>query len=118
MCEISHVVNRESAIFHTKAIFPSGVECASRNRGNRMNKYLVGFMGFAIVAVPALAQRSVHVRGYETKSGTHVEPSMRTAPNSTRTDNWSAKGNVNPYNGKVGTVDPYAPKPAPKPRGY
>lgn len=50
----------------------------------------------------------VHVSGHVTKAGTYVAPSYRTAPNQTKTDNWSSKPNVNPYNGKAGTKDPYA----------
>lgn len=48
-------------------------------------------------------------RGYVKKNGTYVAPHFQTAPNSTRLDNWSSKPNVNPYTGKVGTKDPYAP---------
>ena len=43
------------------------------------------------------------VRGYVTKGGTYVAPHYRTNPNSYRLDNWSTKGNVNPYTGKLGT---------------
>ena len=43
------------------------------------------------------------VRGYTTKSGTYVAPHHQTNPNGTRLDNWSTKGNVNPYTGKMGT---------------
>lgn len=52
---------------------------------------------------------NVHVRGHVTRSGNYVAPSYRTAPNKTKTDNWSSKPNINPYNGKKGTKDPYAP---------
>lgn len=48
----------------------------------------------------------VHVRGYYRKNGTYVQPHYRTRPNYTKSDNWSTKGNVNPYTGKAGTVDP------------
>lgn len=73
----------------------------------------------ALVATPAVAQRSTSVRGHVTKNGTYVMPHVRTTPNETRTDNWSSRPNTNPYTGKVGTVDPYAPKPLPTyPRGY
>jgi len=51
--------------------------------------------------------KGVHVRGYTTKRGTYVMPSMRTSPNRTRTDNWSSRPNVNPYTGRRGTKDPY-----------
>lgn len=43
------------------------------------------------------------VSGYTTKSGIYVAPSHATNPNSTKTDNYTQKGNVNPYTGKEGT---------------
>jgi hypothetical protein len=55
--------------------------------------------------------KGVRVRGYTTRRGTYVMPAMRTSPNRTRTDNWSSRPNVNPYTGRVGTRNPYAPKP-------
>lgn len=58
----------------------------------------------SMMAVSATAQ--VHVRGYVTKNGTYVEPHERTAPNSTTLDNYSTKGNINPYTGQEGTKDP------------
>ena len=39
--------------------------------------------------------------------GTYVNGHMRSNPNDTKLDNWSTKGNVNPYTGAVGTKDPY-----------
>jgi hypothetical protein len=49
---------------------------------------------------PSFAQ--VSVRGYFRKNGTYVAPHQRTRPNSTVTDNYSYKDNVNPHTGKVG----------------
>lgn len=49
------------------------------------------------------------VKGYVRKDGTYVAPSHATNPNSSKIDNWSTRGNVNPYSGKMGTRDPYAP---------
>ena len=49
---------------------------------------------------------SVRVRGYKKRNGTYVKPHYRTAPNATKSDNWSTKGNVNPYTGKPGTKNP------------
>ncbi|MBS1972314.1 MAG: hypothetical protein JSU04_18555 [Bdellovibrionales bacterium] len=49
--------------------------------------------------------RSVHVNGYTKKDGTYVAPHERSAPNNTKLDNWSHKGNVNPYTGEVGTKE-------------
>jgi hypothetical protein len=58
----------------------------------------------SILAVSATAQ--VHVRGYVKKDGTYVAPHERTAPNQTTLDNYSTKGNINPYTGQEGTKDP------------
>lgn len=49
---------------------------------------------------------TVHVKGYTTKSGNYVAPHTRSAPNQTQRDNYSTKGNTNPYTGKKGTRDP------------
>ena len=72
----------------------------------------------ASIILLALASTSVlaqsHMKGgYVKKDGTYVAPSAATNPNETKLDNYSTKGNVNPYTGKAGTVDPYkveAPK--------
>ena len=45
-----------------------------------------------------------HVRGYtRKKSGKYVQSHYRTTPNNTKYDNYSHKGNLNPYTGKHGT---------------
>lgn len=54
-----------------------------------------------IFEVTAFAQ--VSVKGYYRKNGTYVKPHQRTRPNNTITDNYSYKGNVNPFTGVVGT---------------
>ena len=47
---------------------------------------------------------SVSVRGYVTKNGTYVAPHYRSAPDGNFYNNWSTKGNVNPYTGEAGTL--------------
>ncbi|RDK04598.1 hypothetical protein [Paraburkholderia lacunae] len=47
-----------------------------------------------------------YVSGYTRSNGTYVSGHHQTNPNGTKYDNWSSKGNVNPYTGKKGTVDP------------
>lgn len=54
----------------------------------------------------ALAQKPVHVKATTTKTGEYRQAHERTAPNKTQTDNYSAKGNTNPYTGKAGTRTP------------
>jgi hypothetical protein len=43
------------------------------------------------------------VQSYTTQSGTYVPPHQQTNPNTTQTDNYGTRGNVNPYTGAVGT---------------
>ncbi|RYZ69114.1 MAG: hypothetical protein EOP09_08285 [Proteobacteria bacterium] len=46
---------------------------------------------------------TTHVRSYKRSNGSTVQSHERTRANLTRSDNWSTKGNVNPYTGKIGT---------------
>jgi len=64
----------------------------------------------ALVAVSAFADE--YVQGYYRKNGTYVEGHHRTAPDGNPFNNYSTQGNVNPYTGQPGTVNPYlAPQP-------
>jgi len=63
----------------------------------------------AFVASTVLAA-STSVTGYTKKDGTYVERHKRTQADSSKLNNWSTKGNTNPYTGKKGSGDPYAPK--------
>ena len=60
------------------------------------------------LAATADAQSSVYVRPHYRSNGSYVEGHYRTAPDSSRLNNWSTEGNTNPYTGKQGTVDPYS----------
>jgi hypothetical protein len=46
------------------------------------------------------------VSPYTTSQGTYVQPHMQTYPNNTQFDNYSTRGNVNPYTGAIGTRTP------------
>jgi hypothetical protein len=46
---------------------------------------------------------SVHVQGHTTKDGKYVPPHERSKPDGNFSNNWSTKGNVNPFTGKEGT---------------
>lgn len=58
----------------------------------------------AFFAISAFAD--VSVKGYYRNDGTYVQPHHRSSPNSNTNDNWSTKGNTNPYTGEKGTRDP------------
>lgn len=53
-----------------------------------------------LLASPALADE--YVQGHFRKDGTYVEPHYRTESNNTKFDNYSTKGNRNPYTGEKG----------------
>ena len=72
-----------------------------------MLKKILVFIIALTLAAPVAFAASTSVKGYRKKDGTYVQPHKRTAPNSRKSDNWSTKGNTNPYTGKDGTVDPY-----------
>jgi hypothetical protein len=46
------------------------------------------------------------VFGYTTSRGTYVAPAYASNPNAMQRDNYTARGNVNPYTGAVGTRAP------------
>lgn len=60
-----------------------------------------------LLAFSSAAKTDNYVRGHTRSDGTYVQPHYRTNPNSSAYDNYSTKGNVNPYTGEQGTVDPY-----------
>lgn len=64
-----------------------------------MKEYLL-LIAF-IVVTPCFADTYVH--GYYTKNGTYVEPHYRSDNNGSAYDNWSTRGNQNPYTGQYGT---------------
>ena len=72
-----------------------------------MRAAVLAFLICALLGAQAtLEAGQTRVRGYTTKRGTYVESHQRTTPNRSKMDNWSTKGNVNPYTGKKGTRNP------------
>jgi hypothetical protein len=67
-----------------------------------MKKIFLSLM-ILFVALALNAQQYTYVSGYTKSNGTYVEGHYRTLPNSTRDDNWSTIGNVNPFTGIAGT---------------
>ncbi len=74
-----------------------------------MKILLVFLLLFSLASLPLEARTKhgsghpVQVKGYTKKNGTYVHSYRRTAPNRTKQDNWSHKGNVNPDTGRAGT---------------
>ena len=72
-------------------------------KGVAMRKVLFALVAVCLISPASAAQ--VRVKGYVKKDGTYVAPHYRSNPNGTTLDNYSTKGNTNPYTGKVGTRD-------------
>lgn len=79
-----------------------------------MKKFLSILIAATALATPAWAKSggssrssgsSHSVSGYVKKNGTYVNHHRATNADKTRTNNWSHKGNVNPYTGKEGNKD-------------
>ena len=65
-------------------------------------------IGAFSLSVNTAEARTVRVKSYyKPSTGRYVMPSYRTSPNRSRLDNWSTKGNYNPYTGKSGTRSYY-----------
>ena len=74
-----------------------------------MKRFITLILAILISVIGVFGQtnsKHVKVKGYYRKDGTYVQPHYRTAPNSTNRDNFSTKGNVNPYTGKAGYITP------------
>ena len=69
-------------------------------------KMLITTIVLVGISVPIYSANNHPVRGYTKKNGTYVQPHYRSSPNGTVLDNYSTKGNINPYTGKEGTVNP------------
>jgi hypothetical protein len=71
-------------------------------------KYILALLILVGGSVAFSADAAIRVRGYyKPSTGSYVMPSYRTPPNKTKFDNYSAKGNYNPYTGKKGYSNPY-----------
>jgi hypothetical protein len=69
-----------------------------------MKRFLSLFVGLSILFSTfgfAVADARVSVSGYYRKSGTYVAPHYRSDPDTSFSNNWSTKGNYNPYTGKA-----------------
>jgi len=67
--------------------------------------FLVLIIGLLFAVPASKAEAYSRVRGYYKRSGTYVMPHYRSNSNSYKWDNYSAKGNYNPWNGKKGGVN-------------
>ena len=64
--------------------------------------YLLTLCLVGLAMLKSAEARNVRVKGYTTRIGHYRQPHLRTTPNHFKFDNWSSKGNFNPYTGKKG----------------
>lgn len=72
-----------------------------------LNKFIVGVLAVIVLLVSSTSQvdaASRYQRGYFKSTGKFVQPHYKTQPNSYKFDNYSSKGNTNPFTGKRGNV--------------
>lgn len=75
-----------------------------------MKKIIIFILSLALIfgMFNFVDARTTRVRGYvKPSTGRYVAPHYRTSPNRTKFDNFSTKGNYNPYTGKKGKVNPW-----------
>lgn len=75
-----------------------------------MKKLLI-ILGLLIWGSPVLADQWVSGHWRDTNNDgvkdTYVMPYWRSTPDGNPFNNWSTKGNINPYTGQKGYIDPY-----------
>ena len=86
--------------------FPEFLHRIAADGGSAMKKAVLALV-ISMLCATANASGPVYVRGHVTKSGTYVAPHYRSSPNKSSFDNYSTKGNYNPYTGKSGTQNAY-----------
>ncbi len=74
-----------------------------------MKRALFAAIGLSLASIVGSASAQDYVNGHYRADGTYVNGHYRTGSNSTKLDNYSTRGNTNPYTGQAGTVDPYKP---------
>lgn len=68
---------------------------------------IIASLLFIVPVISTQAYAVTRVKGYTKNSGTYVAPHFKQSPNKTKFDNFSTKGNINPFTGKKGTVNPF-----------
>lgn len=69
----------------------------------KTSKFLLTAVALLLWGLTMNAQQAQYQRGYTKSNGTYVQSHYKTSPNGTNTDNYSTKGNTNPYTGTKGT---------------
>jgi hypothetical protein len=105
-------VSRNLTSPRTRQKLLRSIEFAILSTSTALREIMRGLLAALLLSILTLfgsfdnadAGSTVSVRGYTTSRGTYVAPHYRTSPNSSRIDNWSTRGNVNPFTGKSGIM--------------
>lgn len=73
-----------------------------------LSVFLVSLIIMILGVFSVVEAKTIRVKPYYKPSiGRYVQPHYKTSPNKTRFDNYSTKGNYNPFTGKKGYVSPF-----------
>ena len=76
-----------------------------------MRKFVTIFIGVLLIAgsfAISTEAKTIKIKSYYKPSiGKYINSYYKTSPNKTKLDNWSTKGNSNPFTGKKGYAKPY-----------
>lgn len=67
---------------------------------------LRAFLFLPLMVIAFASDADEYVNSYTRRDGTYVEGHMRSSPNGSAYDNYSTRGNTNPYTGERGSRDP------------
>lgn len=62
---------------------------------------------FLLALCAGFAHADTYVQGHTRKDGAYVQGHYRSDNDGNKFNNYSTQGNVNPYTGQAGTVNPY-----------
>jgi hypothetical protein len=79
-----------------------------------MNKQLLAAAALVAGLGSGVAVADTYVNPYSRSDGTYVQGHMRSDADGDRSNNWSTRGNTNPYTGQAGTRDPYSSYGSPR----
>jgi hypothetical protein len=92
---------------HSSGGHSSGYSSSSHSSSSHTNSGYSSSHSSSVSPGTGAKSQSTQVHGYTRKNGTYVAPARRTTPDKDFRNNYSTKGNVNPYTGKAGTrVEP------------
>lgn len=68
--------------------------------------YSTGLLVLVLIISSPVAAEDTYIDGYIRQDGTYVQPHFRTQSDNYSDNNFSARGNTNPYTGNRGSVSP------------